>query len=200
MKILIVGATGTIGSAVSNLLKGRHEVISVGSHSGDFQVDISNEASIQSLFNSVGMCDAIVCTSGSVRFKPLADLTAEDYQFGLNHKLMGQVNLVRIGKNYVSQGGSFTLTSGILNHDPIAASSGAAMVNGALEGFVRAAAMELPNSQRINLVSPTVITESLPKYASVFPGYVSVDAATAAMAYVKSVEGKQTGQVYRVGY
>lgn len=200
MKIMIIGGTGTIGSAVAHLLRARHEVVTVGGRSGDFQVDMSSETSIRALFESVGRCDAVICASGSVRFKTLSDMSAEDYQFGLQHKLMGQVNLVLIGKNYLSEQGSFTLTSGILNHDPILASSSAAMVNGALEGFVRAAAMDLPHKMRINVVSPTVITESMPKYATYFCGYVPVDASIAAQAYVKSVEGAQTGQIYRVGY
>lgn len=172
----------------------------VGGRSGDFQVDMSAESSIRALFDSVGRCDAVVCASGSVRFKSISEMTSEDYLFGLQHKLMGQVNLVLIGKEYLSPQGSFTLTSGILNCDPILMGSSAAMVNGALEGFVRAAAIDLPNHLRINVVSPTLITESQSKYGSYFSGFVPVPAQVAAMAYVKSVEGKQTGQVYRVGY
>ena len=90
--------------------------------------------------------------------------------------------------------------SGILNHDPIPYGASAAMVNGALEGFVVAAAIELPNALRLNLVSPTVLTESMPEYGDYFPGFMPVSAAEVAQAYRKSVEGKQSGQVYRVGY
>lgn len=200
MKILVVGGSGTIGSAVVGLLRERHEVIAAGFRSGDKQVDIADTQSIRALFESTGQYDAIICASGSVRFKKLNEMTSEDYLFGLQHKLMGQVNLVLIGKEYLSERGSFTLTSGILNYDPILAGSSAAMVNGALEGFVRAAAIELAHQSRINLISPTVLTESMSKYADYFRGFLPVDAQTVALAYLKSVEGAQTGQIYRVGY
>ncbi|MDF2690948.1 MAG: hypothetical protein K0S29_803, partial [Gammaproteobacteria bacterium] len=99
-----------------------------------------------------------------------------------------------------SDGGSFTLTSGLLNQDPIKFGSSAGMVNGALEGFVTAAAIEMPRGIRINIVSPTMIKESADSYASYFLGYVPVPASIAAQAYVKSVEGLQTGKTYRVGW
>jgi NAD(P)-dependent dehydrogenase (short-subunit alcohol dehydrogenase family) len=125
-------------------------------------------------------------------------MTAEDYDIGLKDKLMGQVNLVLIGRNYVSEGGSFTLTTGVLDHDPIRQGSSASMVNGAVNAFVIAAAIEMPRGQRINAVSPGVITEAMEGYAPFFRGFKPVPAARAALAYAKSVEGAQTGQVYRV--
>ncbi len=111
---------------------------------------------------------------------------------------MGQVNLVAIGLNYLNDRGSFTLTSGILNRDPILWGASAAMVNGAIDGFVKAAAIELTRGVRINAVSPTVVSESLDKYADFFRGFVAVPVHTVAQAYIKSVEGAQTGQVYCV--
>ncbi len=198
MKILIVGGTGTIGSAVANELKGRHDLIIVGHKHGDLQVDITSMESIEKMFQSIGKLDAVISTAGKVKFAPLSEMRNEDYEIGLKDKLMGQVNLVLIGQQYVNQGGSFTLTGGILSHDPIRSGSSASMVNRALEGFVIAAAIELPFSQRINLVSPTVITESLPHFGPYFRGFESVTSQRAALAYSKSVEGAQTGQIYYV--
>jgi NAD(P)-dependent dehydrogenase (short-subunit alcohol dehydrogenase family) len=142
----------------------------------------------------------VVATTGTVHFGELTQMTDEHYAIGLNSKLMGQINLVLLGIPYLHDEGSFTLTSGILNHDPIRYGSSAAMVNGALDGFVKSAAIEMPRAIRINCVSPTVLTESMDKYADYFRGFVPVPATQVAAAYSKSVEGNQTGQVYRVGY
>lgn len=152
------------------------------------------------MFEAIKDFDALIATTGKVSFSELLKLTDKDYQLGLNNKLMGQVKLVTMGCQYIKDQGSFTLTSGILNYDPIRTGASAAMVNGALEGFVRSAAIELRRRIRINLVSPTVITEAMDKYASYFRGFLPVSVNHAALAYSKSVEGHQTGQVYRVGY
>ncbi|MCW3478546.1 short chain dehydrogenase [Neisseriaceae bacterium JH1-16] len=198
MKIVIVGATGTIGLAVKAELGQRHEIVSVGRSRGDLQADITDIASLQALFARVGRFDALVATTGSVHFGALEEMTPELYQLGLADKLMGQVNLVLAGREYLDDGGSITLTSGVLSDDPIRYGSSASMVNGAIDAFVRAAAIELPRGLRINSVSPGVIAESMPSYGPYFRGFVPVPAARAALAYSKSVEGAQTGQVYRV--
>jgi NAD(P)-dependent dehydrogenase (short-subunit alcohol dehydrogenase family) len=140
----------------------------------------------------------VVSAAGKVKFAPLAGMTPDDYQVGLKDKLMGQVNLVLIGREHLNEGGSFTLTTGVLDHDPVVAGTSASMVNGAVNAFVLAAAIELPRGLRINAVSPGVITEAMKDYAPFFRGHEPVPAARAALAYAKSVEGRQTGQVYRV--
>jgi len=200
MRILLVGASGTIGRAVHDNLSQRHEVVRVGRSSGDLQVDITDSTSIRQLFDRAGTFDALVSTVGKVHFGPLEQFTEEQFDIGLRDKLMGQVKLVTLGLSRLRDGGSFTLTSGLLNDDPIRLGVAAALVNGALEGFVRAAAIELPRGLRINLVSPTVIEEALPAYGAFFPGTKAVPAAEAALGYVKSVEGAQTGRIYRIGW
>lgn len=200
MKIIVIGSSGTIGQAVVNELSARHEIISVGHTKGNIRVDISDKKSIEDMYQSVGTFDAVIAATGKVHFGALNEMTAEKYDIGLKNKLMGQVNLVLCGLPYINDKGSFTLTSGILNHDPIYGGSSAAIVNGALDGFVKSASIEMPRGVRINIISPTVLTESLNKYANYFRGFVSVDAKNVALAYSKSVEGAQTGQVYRVGY
>ena len=198
MRVLIVGASGIVGRAVMWELGQRHEIVTAGRSSGDLRVDITSPESIQAMFKHAGAVDAVVSATGKVKFAPLDAMTAADYEVGLKDKLMGQVNLVLIGQSFLNDGGSFTLTTGVLDHDPIRQGSSASMVNGAVNAFVVAAAIELQRGQRINAVSPGVILEALPGYAPFFRGFEAVPAARAARAYAKSVEGAQTGQVYRV--
>lgn len=198
MKIVLVGATGTIGKAVDEELSQAHEVIRVSRSKGDHLLDITNEQSIQALFEEIGEFDALVSTVGHVHFGEFSEMTAREYEIGLRNKLMGQVNLVLHGKKYIREGGSFTLTSGILNEDPIRMGSSAAMVNGALAGFVTGASIEMPKGIRLNLVSPNLVEESLEAFGDYFIGFNPVPAALAAKAYHKSVAGLQTGQIYRV--
>jgi NAD(P)-dependent dehydrogenase (short-subunit alcohol dehydrogenase family) len=198
MRILIVGGSGIVGRAVMRELGQRHEIVTAGRSSGDLRVDITSAESIQAMFQQAGQVDAVVACAGKVKFAPLEAMTAADFEVGLRDKLMGQVNLVLIGRAFVPAGGSFTLTTGVLDHDPIRQGSSASMVNGAINAFVLAAAIELPRGQRINAVSPGVIEEAMEDYAPFFRGFEPVPAARAALAFAKSVEGAQTGQVYRV--
>ncbi|RBH55117.1 MULTISPECIES: short chain dehydrogenase [Pseudomonas] len=199
MKILLIGAHGTIGSAVAEELGQRHEIIKIGRNSGDLHVDISDSASIRKLFEQTGKFDGLVCAAGNVNFVPLAEMSEKDFALGLQDKLMGQVNLVLIGREYANDGASFTLTSGILNRDPIRTGASASLVNGAIDGFVKAAAIELPRGLRVNSISPNVLVEAMGSYAPYFRGFKPVPAADVALAYAKSVEGLQTGQTYYVG-
>lgn len=199
MKILLIGANGTIGSAIAQELAPRHEIVRIGRSSGDFQVDISDSASIRKLFERTGSFDALVCAAGNVNFAPLAEMTGETFALGLQDKLMGQVNLLLIGREFANDGASFTFTSGILNRDPILSGASASLVNAGIDAFVRAAAIELPRGIRVNSVSPTVLVESMEVYAPYFRGFKPVPAADVALAYAKSVEGLQTGQTYIVG-
>ncbi|HWY26265.1 MAG TPA: short chain dehydrogenase [Nevskia sp.] len=197
MKILLVGASGTLGSAVAKELGQRHEILAAG-RNGRFKVDITDNAAIRKLFAQTGKVDAIACAAGKVDFGPLAEMNEQRYAVGLRDKLMGQVNLSLIGQEFLNDGGSITLIGGILAEQPIVAGTSASMVNGALESFVRAAAIELARGLRINLVSPNVLQESMADYGPYFRGFEPVPAARAALAYSRSIEGRQTGQVYRV--
>jgi NAD(P)-dependent dehydrogenase (short-subunit alcohol dehydrogenase family) len=197
MKIVLIGANGTLGKAIAAELTRRHSIVSVGRNSGDLCADMRDLQSVRALFQQTGKVDAVVCAAGSVHFGPWSELMPEKFDVGLRDKLMGQVNVVLAGQDALVDSGSFTLTSGILSEDPIRLGVCASLVNGALESFVRAAAIELPRGLRINIVSPTLLLESVPAYGSYFPGYKPVPAADAALAYSKSVEGRQTGQVYK---
>lgn len=202
MKIVIVGASGTVGSAVSELLARDHQVIRVGHNQGDARVDMTDSASIAALFagiaEDIGRFDALVVASGNVAFAPFPEMTDEQWQTGLESKLMGQIRLTRAAIPHLNDGGSITLISGILSEEPINWGASASTINGAIEHFVKAAACELPRGLRINVVSPTVLEESMGKYGDFFPGFVPVPAARVAQAYKKSVLGVQSGQVFRV--
>lgn len=198
MRILLVGAAGTLGSAVHKALAERgHEVISVGRTSGDLVADVTDPRAVTRLYEQAGPLDAVAVAAGDAVFKPLAELTADDFAATLRGKTLSQVELVRQGVRHVAPTGSFSLISGILTEEPIVAGAAASTANGAVEAFVRAAAIELA-PQRINAVSPTVVEESLPSYGPFFAGMEAVPAARAATAYVRSIEGAQTGQIYRV--
>lgn len=199
-KIVVIGATGTLGQAVSAELRARHEVIEVGATRGQYRADITDPASVERLFAEIGKVDGIVTTTGKVHYGPLPQMSVEQFWVGLRDKLMGQINVVLLAQQYMNDAGSFTLTSGIIGDEPIRLGASATAVNMALEGFVRGAAIELPRGIRINVVSPTVLTEAMDAYAPYFRGFEPVTAQRAALAYVRSVEGAQTGRVYRVGY
>jgi NAD(P)-dependent dehydrogenase (short-subunit alcohol dehydrogenase family) len=196
MKILVVGANGTMGKAVVEELKKRHEIISAGRTNGDYKIDIGDLASIRTLFKQVGNVDAVVNAAGEVHFGPLLEMTPEQLQIGISNKLMGQVHLALEAAKHLNPGGSVTLVAGTLSHDPVRFGASASLVNSAIEGFVRAAAIEFPPGMRINAVSPTVLRESMPSYGPYFPGSEGVPAKRVALAFSKSVEGAQTGQVY----
>ncbi|MGH9255452.1 MAG: short chain dehydrogenase [Vicinamibacterales bacterium] len=193
MRILIVGASGTIGSAVAAALGGRHDLVLASLQKAPEVVDIADAGSIRALFARIGRVDAVVGAAGRVAFKPIGELADADFDFSLRNKLMGQVNLFRIGLDSVADGGSFTLTAGYLARTPAHGSAAASLVNSALEGFGRAAALEAPRGIRVNVVSPPWVTETLQKLGRPLTGGVPV--ATVAQAYVRGVEGNQTGQV-----
>ena len=192
MKVIVVGATGTIGSAVADLLAQRHEVVRV-TRKGPVEADLEDAASLRQLFATVGGVDAVVSCAGNAVFKPLRELSDDDFAFCLRNKLMGQVNLARAAMGALRDGGSITLTSGVLAHEPMPGAAAISLVNAALEGFVRGAAIELPRGLRINVVSPPWLEETLRAYKMQAPGPIS--AATCAKAYAAAVEGKQSGEV-----
>lgn len=198
MRIFLVGASGDIGKVVAAELGPRHEIVTGGRNGADVAIDISIPDSIRAAFETVGAVDAVISTAGNVTFAPFQDMNDAAYRVGLDDKLMGQVNLVLMGRDHVAEGASFTLTTGILTRDPIVAGSSASMVNGALESFVKAAAYETGGAMRINAVSPGLLQESVPKFGAFFPGHDPVPGARVALAYAKSVEGRHTGQVFEV--
>ena len=192
MKVIVIGGYGTIGGPVADALSDRHEVVRVGRTGGDYSADIASGESIARLFEAVAPFDAVVSAAGLARFKPLAELTDEDFAFTLANKLMGQVNLVRVGVKYINDGGSFTLTSGVLSTEPVRGGAAISLVNAGLEGFARGAAIELPRGVRVNVVSPPWVSETLEEMGQ--DPSKGMPAAEVAAAYVESVEGSRNGE------
>jgi len=195
VRIAIIGASGQVGRAAAQALEG-HDIVAV-SRRTDPSVDATDPASIAALFERIGEVDAVIAAVGSVPFAPLSELGRDDYESAFRSKVLAQLDVVRIGTPFVRDGGSFTLTSGILAREPIATGAAASLVNGALESFVIAAATELPRGIRINVVSPSVL-EDAPSYHSSFPGFVPVSSYRVGQAYAKSVLGVQTGRILPV--
>ena len=193
MKIILIGAAGTIGKEVFKALSERHDVVSVGRMRGDYQVDLATAESIRQLFRTLAPFDAVVSAAGQARFGALETLSDDDFEFSLHNKLMGQVNLVRIGAQFMNDNGSFTLTSGVLAREPMIGSAAISLVNSGLEGFARAAALDLPRGIRVNVVSPPWVSETLDAMGK--DAATGQPSAKVAQAYVASVEGAMTGQV-----
>ncbi len=196
MKILLIGATGTIGQKVQARLAETHEVIPVGYKDGDYQVDLGSKSSIQSLFEQVGEIDAIISTTGLAAFSPLDELTDDQFALGWNNKLMGQINLLRVGQTFVKDGGVILLTSGMLANDPIPGSASVSAVNGALNSFVKAASLELGGRLRINTVSPVFVKETLEMME--MDSGSGMSATDTAKAYQAALEGSMSGEVIDV--
>lgn len=196
MKIIIVGSTGTMGQHLASAFKKEHEIIGVAQNDGDIKADITSTESIENLFKQAGTFDALISTAGPTYVGPWKNLTDKEFRKGVDGKMMGQINLVLIGQHYINPKGSFTLITGALTHEPQINFANASAANGAVEGFVRAAAIELQNGIRINAVSPTVI-ENSPQYFPYFPGDIPVTMQQLEYGFRKSLFGANTGQIIK---
>lgn len=198
MKIILVGASGDVGQAAFAELSQRHDVVRVGRNTAEVRADISDLGSIEAMYEEIGTFDALVSAAGHVHFAPLAEQKDASLKLGLENKVMGQINLVLEGMKRISGKGSFTLTSGVLDRDPVIAGTGAALANGALAGFVKSAAIEMRPGVRINVVSPGLLDVSERRYGALFPGHERVSSERVGRAFAKCVEGAITGQVVTV--
>ena len=196
MRILLIGATGTIGSKVRERLAEHHEVVAAGYRDGEYRVDIADKASIEQLFEQVGEVDAVVSTTGAAAFAPLAEQTDEQFDLAWSNKLMGQINLLRVGRSYVRKGGAVLLTSGMLSDAPMPGSSSVSAANGALNSFVKAAALELGDEIRVNAVSPIFVKETMEMMG--MDSAAGMSAFDTAKAYQAGVEGTMSGAVIDV--
>jgi len=193
MKVIVIGATGTIGRAIVQAIGSRHEVVPISFSKSEIKVDIADRTSIANMFKATGRVDAIISAAGLAKFGPLASLTDADFALGLNSKLMGQVNVVRVGVGNLNDNGSITLTSGILSRKPMKGSAAISLVNAALEGFVRAASLEMERGIRVNVVSPNWVVETL-KALKMDPA-MGTPVEVVARAYLQALEGSMNGAV-----
>lgn len=195
MKILLVGATGTIGKAVAEELK-EHNIIRVGFNHGDYKVEIEDPDSIKALFKQIGTVDAIISTAGLIAFAPLKELEYDNIKKSVDNKILGHINLFQIGSEYVQEGGSITFTSGYLAQNPMVGGSAVSMVNAALDSFAKATALELGPSLRVNTVSPRFVKETMDLMG--MDSTEGISAADTAKAYRHAIESQETGQVFDV--
>ena len=198
MKILLVGASGTIGKRINAELSKKHEIVSASRSGADVEVDITDAASIEKMYKAVENIDAVICAAGPAKFGLFGELTEDDFYVGIRGKMMGQVNLVRIGQKYLNDNGSFTLTTGILADEPVTGSAALSLVNGGVNSFVIAAAEELSRGLRVNVVCPTVVADSAEKYADYFPGFDPVSMQKVVNGYVRCLETKMNGRILRI--
>jgi len=198
MKILIVGGNGTIGKTVTERLSQDHEVMIAGRSSGDVNVDIASSSSIEKMFKQVGPLDAIVNIAGDAKWDKFENLSEDDFYIGIKSKMMGQVNLVRLGIPFLNEGGSVTLTTGILADEPVDMTTSAAMVNGAIQSFTKAVALEMKNGIRVNVVSADLVEDAYEKYKDYFPGNTPVPMRKVVDGYIKCLFGRINGEVIRI--
>jgi NAD(P)-dependent dehydrogenase (short-subunit alcohol dehydrogenase family) len=198
MKILLVGATGTIGRRLFDELSSRHEIIKASATKSDVKVNITSTDSIRKMYEQIGSFDAVVMAAGSGYIGPFEQTTEEHFYKGIRSKMMGQINLVMIGKDYINDNGSFTITSGILADEPIKGGVVLNTINSALHGFVMGATAELKRGIRLNAISPGMVEDSLEELGPYFPGHIPVPMDKVVKAYVKSLEGVINGQVLKV--
>jgi len=198
MKIIIIGGNGTIGNKVVSHFNKEDKVLIAGRTSGDVMVDISDSNSIKEMFYKIGKVDAIICIAGEAKWADFNELTEDDYYIGLKSKLMGQVNLVRIGQNYLNPNGSITLSTGILADDPVIKTTSASMVNGGIHSFVQAVALEIENGIRVNVVSSGMVKDAYEKYKDYFPGHNPIPMRKVVNGYTRSVKGKGNGEIIRI--
>ena len=198
MRVVVVGASGTVGQAVAHAFRQQGDEVIEASRRSEPPLDITDPASIDAFFDHVGAVDAIVSATGSTPFVSVNEATAEEFQKGLSNKLLGQINLVLYGKKYLNDGGSVTLSAGILNHHPVGGSVISSTVNGGLEAFAHAAALELERGLRVNVVSASVIAEALDSYGEYFVGFEPIPAARAASYFVRSAHGIENGETFLV--
>ena len=192
-RVLVIGSSGLLGSALVKSLQGKAEVLEASFGRAPHKVDIADPVSVRALFEKVGEVDAVACVAGMARFRPWANLTDDDWAHGLANKLMGQVNVVRHGARFVRDGGVMTLTTGVLAQHPMPGGAVVTTVNNAVEGFARAAALELGPRIRVNVVSPGWLTETLQALRlDPAPG---LPAAEAALSFLQQMESGPSGSV-----
>jgi len=192
MKIIIVGASGRIGTEIDKALSGSHDIVRVGVSSGDVQCDYTVPESVRDMFGKVGEFDALISVvGGDSTFKAFPALDDDDYRYGFERKFLGQIRFLKLGESFVRDSGSFTFTSSFLSQYPNLASIATGPLNAAVDTFVKNTASLLPRGIRVNVVSPAPIVESGQE------GRGLVTAVQTAKLYVEAVEGNMTGQVLR---
>lgn len=183
MRVLVIGASGTIGRAVASALSDRGHTVLPAGRSGPYVVDMARPETVSALLSSVPDVDAVVCCAASGRLTRVDTGTDEEFLRGLHDKLLGQVLLVRRAVELLRDGASVTLTAGAFAR-PTPGSAFGVLTNAGLSAFVGAVAPELPRGLRVNVVSPGWVRETLRAMGT--DG--GTPAALVAELYVRAVE------------
>jgi NAD(P)-dependent dehydrogenase (short-subunit alcohol dehydrogenase family) len=201
MKVAVIGATGTIGKAVSDLLREEDHQVIKASRNTNPPINIDRPNSIEQFYRQINTVDAVICAAGNASFGSLQDLRDKQFEIGLNSKLMGQVNVVRRGLELLDGSTVYVLTSGMLSHSPWPGTSAVSMVNAGLESFVQAASLDLKDQDdRVCVVSPPLIKETAKRMKQQDPEPWP-EASVVAQAYLKALEGDASGDtLYVEGY
>lgn len=195
-RVLVIGATGLLGKAITSKFGSDIDVIQASRNSSEYAVDLANPQSLQALFDNVGIVDAIVCTAGVAEFKPFAQTQDSDWQFGIENKMMGQINVIRYGEKYLTQEGSIVLTTGVLAQSPMPGSAIVSAVNAAVEGAIRALSLELEHI-RINAISPGWISETLTTLG--MDASQGIPASDVAQYYIDAINTSNSGDIIVAG-
>ncbi|WP_375749099.1 short chain dehydrogenase [Vibrio sp. HN007] len=191
-KVLILGSTGLIGNALTELLEGKAEVIGSSLNHPENPVDLSDPESLKALFAKVGKVDAILCTAGVARIVNWHEAPDSEWEFGIKNKMMGQINTIRFGEQYVNDGGAIILTSGVLAQYPFAGSGVVTTVNAAVEAAIKASVTEIDRI-RINAVSPGWVSETM--VAMGMDPEPGMPAKEVAQYYIDLMEESTSGDV-----
>ncbi len=195
-KIVVVGATGRLGRVVVGGLND-YEVVRAGRSGPDLKIDALDFESVSDVFASVGTFDGLISCIGGTPFKTFEELTMEDFALGLSKKCFSQLNLAKAAIPYLTENGSITLTSGIIGDEPILAGSCAAAANGALNTCVSTLAAEYAGKLRINIVSPSIIENSVEDYGMLFDGFEPTSKKRIVEAYRRTISAPISGRVLR---
>ncbi|NND33960.1 MAG: SDR family NAD(P)-dependent oxidoreductase, partial [Saprospiraceae bacterium] len=199
MDILLIGATGTIGKEIEKLGKKReHQIFSVSRQSHP-SINIDEYTSLQGYFREAPAFDTIICTAGHASFGKLEDLSEKEIKTGLNSKLLGQINLVKVAVPKLKSGGTIILTGGMLAYAPWPATSNIATINAGLQGFVKAVNLELTDRKRVVIVHPPLVAETA--QAMGMDATALPDSATVAETYLHATRPTDQELTYFVpGY
>lgn len=190
MRILIIGASGTIGSAVAGELDDSgYVVLGASRRNARFSVDIGDGTSMRSLLERLRAVDALICTVGSGVYVPEADARMRGFDRALEPTVSGQMTLVRESLTHVRE--CIVLTAGMVAQDAEDAMVATPMSDGSLERFVRAAALEFA-SPRVNVVAPPLVHETARRLGAAN----GVPAGRVAKMYRRVLESDAHGEVF----
>ncbi|EKZ9200752.1 SDR family oxidoreductase [Vibrio vulnificus] len=149
---VVLGGTSGIGAELAKQLESDHAIVHVASRQTG--LDISDEKSVYHYFETIGAFNHLIVTAGS--YAPagkVVDVEVTQAKYAFDTKFWGAVLAAKHGARYLKQGGSITLTSGMLSRKVVANTYVKAAINAAIEATTKVLAKELAPI-RVNAISP----------------------------------------------